>query len=72
MSFIIMQQVQPHFIMAHKQSQQAWIMSQQALSGSGGLLHQLDVLCNVVTGERQDRWQERLHRSELKRLGAVL
>jgi hypothetical protein len=32
MSFIIMQQVQPHFIIAHMQSQQAWIMSQQALS----------------------------------------
>ena len=32
MSFIITQQVQPAFIMAVMQSQQAWIMSQQALS----------------------------------------
>lgn len=32
MSFIIMQQVQPAFIIAFMQSQQAWIMSQQALS----------------------------------------
>ena len=32
MPFIIMQQVQPAFIMALQQSQQAWIMSQQALS----------------------------------------
>ena len=32
MLFIIMQQVQPAFIMAVMQSQQAWIMSQQALS----------------------------------------
>ncbi|MHC5538927.1 hypothetical protein ACYOEI_11965 [Singulisphaera rosea] len=30
--FIMTQQVQPAFIMAHMQSQQAWIMSQQALS----------------------------------------
>jgi hypothetical protein len=30
--FIIRQQVQPHFIMVAQQSQQAWIMSQQALS----------------------------------------
>jgi hypothetical protein len=32
MPFIIMQQVQPAFIMAEQQSQQAWIMAQQALS----------------------------------------
>jgi len=32
MLFIIMQQEQPAFIMAFMQSQQAWIMSQQALS----------------------------------------
>jgi hypothetical protein len=32
MLFIIMQQVQPAFIMVHMQSQQAWIMSQHILS----------------------------------------
>ena len=32
MPFIIMQQVQPAFIMAGQQSQQAWIMAQHALS----------------------------------------
>jgi hypothetical protein len=32
MPFIMMQQVHPDFIMALQQSQQAWIMSQQALS----------------------------------------
>ena len=32
MPFIIMQQVQPAFIMAEQQSQQAWIMAQQSLS----------------------------------------
>ena len=32
MSFIIMQQVQPAFIMAAMQSQHAWIMAQQSLS----------------------------------------
>jgi hypothetical protein len=32
MPFIIMQQVQPAFIMAMQQSQQAWIMAQQSLS----------------------------------------
>lgn len=32
MSFIIRQQVQPAFIIVFMQSQQAWIMSQQALS----------------------------------------
>ena len=32
MLFIIMQQVQPAFIMAVQQSQQAWIMAQQSLS----------------------------------------
>ncbi|MBV8266651.1 MAG: hypothetical protein JO252_10025 [Planctomycetaceae bacterium] len=32
MPFIIMQQVQPSFIMVMQQSQQAWIISVQALS----------------------------------------
>ncbi len=36
------------------------------------LQHQLDVLRKVTTGERQERWQERLHRYELKRLADVV
>lgn len=32
MSFIIMQQLQPAFIIVHMQSQHAWIISQHALS----------------------------------------
>ncbi|MBV8265440.1 MAG: hypothetical protein JO252_03750, partial [Planctomycetaceae bacterium] len=39
MPFIIMQQVQPSFIMVMQHSQQAWIMSQQALSPEVQVMH---------------------------------
>ena len=46
MPFIIMQQVQPAFIMAMQQSQQAWIMAQHSLSP---LVHVMQTPISVIS-----------------------
>jgi hypothetical protein len=48
MPFIIMQQVQPSFIMVIQQSQQAWIMSQQALSPLVQVIMQPSVVISLL------------------------